>query len=176
MSSIKMFCFVCFHLMGYALCRRPPTIAHYFKIVDSWHFYKQIRGSWCPDLSFGMLGASTLASWGTLRRSWDSGEHKKDHWKVRAWIFIDLAGFRDTILTAFWFWDTLDKKCVFWYTCFLASDFVSNVCWVWIWMSGIGKPSTNFHKFYCSGDWLEIWWHSRWFWGHTRSKVSADWW
>ena len=61
--TIIKFCFVCFHLMVYALCRRPPTIAHYFKIWDSCVFYKQIRGSWCPDLSFGMLGGSTLAPW-----------------------------------------------------------------------------------------------------------------
>ena len=33
--------------------------------------FKQISGLWCPWMSFGMLGASTSASWGTLGRSWD---------------------------------------------------------------------------------------------------------
>ena len=30
------------YLMGYALCRRPPIIAHCFRIVDSWHCCKRI--------------------------------------------------------------------------------------------------------------------------------------
>ena len=51
-------------------------------MADSWHFYKQISGLWCPWVSFGMLGASTLASWGTLGRSWDDpgtlGSTRKD--------------------------------------------------------------------------------------------------
>ena len=38
----------------------------------SWHL-------WYPDLSFGMLGGLTLASWGTLGRCWDTGEHNKGH-------------------------------------------------------------------------------------------------
>ena len=38
---------------------------------DSCHFCNQFSGLWCPWVSFGMLGASTLASWGTLGRSWD---------------------------------------------------------------------------------------------------------
>ena len=38
----------------------------------SWHL-------WYPDLSFGMLGGLSLASWVTLGRSWDTGEHNKGH-------------------------------------------------------------------------------------------------
>ena len=40
-------------------------------MLDSCHFCNQFSGLWCPWVSFGMLGASTLASWGTLGRSWD---------------------------------------------------------------------------------------------------------
>ena len=42
-----------------------------FWMPDSWHSCKQIPGLWCPWVSFGMPGASTLASCGTLGRSWD---------------------------------------------------------------------------------------------------------
>ena len=41
------------------------------------------------NLLFGMLGGFTLASWGTLGRSWDIGERKEGHVDVQAWIFID---------------------------------------------------------------------------------------
>ena len=37
-----------------------------------------------------MLGAFTLASWGTLGRSWDIGEYKKGYFEVQAWIFTDI--------------------------------------------------------------------------------------
>ena len=40
-------------------------------LPDSWYFCDQISGLWCPWVSFGMLGASTLASWRSLGRSWD---------------------------------------------------------------------------------------------------------
>ena len=32
--------------------------------------------------------ASTLASWGTLERSWDIGQQRKGRFEVQAWIFI----------------------------------------------------------------------------------------
>ena len=48
----------------------------------SWHF-------WYPDLSFGMLGGLTLASWRSLGRSWDTGEHNKGHFEIQAWIFVN---------------------------------------------------------------------------------------
>ena len=37
----------------------------------SCHFCNLFSGLWCPWVSFGMLGASTLVSWGTRGRSWD---------------------------------------------------------------------------------------------------------
>ena len=40
-------------------------------VLDSWHFCNQFSGLWYPWVPFGMLGASTLASWRTLGRSWD---------------------------------------------------------------------------------------------------------
>ena len=48
----------------------------------SWHF-------WYANLSFVMLVGFTLASWGTLGRSWDIGEHNKGHLEAQAWIFIN---------------------------------------------------------------------------------------
>ena len=75
------------YLMGYALCRRPLTIAHCFKIADSLHNCKRILDYRCPNLPFGMPGASTLASWGTLGRSWDIGQQRKGRFEVQAWIF-----------------------------------------------------------------------------------------
>ena len=83
-------CWGAANLMGYALCRRPLTIAHCFKIVDSWHLWKRISGFCClhfVKLSFGEPGASTLASWGTLGRSWDI--YKKEQLEVQPWSFID---------------------------------------------------------------------------------------
>ena len=44
---------------------------------------------WDANLSFGMIGGCTLASWGTLGRFWDTGEHHKGHFDVQAWIFTD---------------------------------------------------------------------------------------
>ena len=44
------------YLTGY-LCRPPLTIAHCCKIADSRPFCKQILDFWCPNLSFGILGA-----------------------------------------------------------------------------------------------------------------------
>ena len=43
------------------------------------------------DLSFGRPGASTLAPWGTMGRSRGTWEHKKGHFGVHAWIFIDFG-------------------------------------------------------------------------------------
>ena len=81
--------------MGYALCRQPLTIAHCFKIQDSWHICKWVLDFCCPNLAFGMLGASSLASWETLGRSWAIGEHRKGH--VGAWsgfVFIFFVNLR----------------------------------------------------------------------------------
>ena len=39
-------------------------------------------------MSFGMLVASTLASWGTMGRSWDTGEQKEGHVEVQVVILV----------------------------------------------------------------------------------------
>ena len=62
--SLVGFCFIKF------LCWNVCWLAGSW-MLDSWHFCNQFSGLWCPWVSFGMLGASTLASWGTLGRSWD---------------------------------------------------------------------------------------------------------
>ena len=71
------------YLVGYALCRRPLTIAHCSKLAESWHYHRHILHLWCLNLSLGMLSASILASWETLGRSWDTREHKKGHFESR---------------------------------------------------------------------------------------------
>ena len=52
-------------------------------MLDSWHFCNQFSGLWCPWVSFGMLGASTLASWRTLKRSWDDPGTILGHWRAQ---------------------------------------------------------------------------------------------
>ena len=50
--------------MGYALCRRPPIIAHCCRIADSWHCCHRILASLAPRpviwhawwLNSGVLG------------------------------------------------------------------------------------------------------------------------
>ena len=64
---------LCIDLMGYALCRRPPTIADCSRIADSWHCCKRILASLVHQpvvshdwwLHFGVLGDS-CAFFGTL--------------------------------------------------------------------------------------------------------------
>ena len=53
--------------MGYALCRLPGIVAS-----GSWHL-------WYPELSFAMLGGSTLASWKSLERHLDARVHNEGH-------------------------------------------------------------------------------------------------
>ena len=52
-------------------------------MLDSCHFCNQFSGLWCPWVSFGMLGASTLASWGTLGQSWDDPGTILGHWRAQ---------------------------------------------------------------------------------------------
>ena len=62
--SLVGFCFI--KLLCWNVCWLAGS-----RMLDSCHFCNQFSGLWCPWVSFGMLGASTLASWGTLGRSWD---------------------------------------------------------------------------------------------------------
>ena len=65
--------------MGYALCRRPPIIAHCFRITDSWHCCKRILAPLVPQLvmwhaqwlHFGVLGdpGVILGHWGAQERT-----------------------------------------------------------------------------------------------------------
>ena len=68
----------------------------------SWHF-------WDASLSFGMIVGFTLASWGTLGRFWETGEHNKGNFQVQARIFTE-------------FWWILVLMGVIWYAwclCFI---------------------------------------------------------
>ena len=67
----------------------PECIFHDF----GWHWDSFSCGSWhlwYLNLCFGMLGGFTLASWRTLGRSWDIGEHQKGHFEVQASVFVEL--------------------------------------------------------------------------------------
>ena len=66
-----------------------------------------------PNVSFGMFVASTLASWGTLGRSWDTGpvgSRRKDTLRSRLWFLTILCRFRDPILKDVW--APLDQRCI----------------------------------------------------------------
>ena len=65
--------------MGYALCRRPPTIAHCARIADSWHCCNRILAVLLPKpviwhawwLHFGVLRdlGAIPGHWGTQGRT-----------------------------------------------------------------------------------------------------------
>ncbi len=131
-----------------------------------------------------MLGGCTFASWGSLGRSWDTGEHDKGYFEVQAWNFIDFCGLGIPSWGGLMYNGANKWILRFWFLCF------SNGFCVWIWMSRMGKLSilqgrccenhfsqklefswsqgpffmilggfgNNFHDFCCPGDWLEIWW------------------
>ena len=48
-------------------------------MLDFWQFCNQFLGLWCLWVSFGMLGASTLASWDDRVQDW---KNKHVAWKV----------------------------------------------------------------------------------------------
>ena len=52
-------------------------------MLDPWNICNQFSGLWCPWVSFGMLCASTLASWRTLGRSWDDPGTILGHWRAQ---------------------------------------------------------------------------------------------
>ena len=62
-------------------------------------FLQIFGGFWCPWVSFGMLGASTLPSWGTLGRSWDDpgtlGSTRKDTVRSRLGFYRFLVDLGD---------------------------------------------------------------------------------
>ena len=149
----------------------------------SWHFCYQILRFWFPRVSFGMLGASTLASWGTLGRSWNIGERKRGHFEVQALNFIDfvmiLRNLCWQIFHYFWqkmFFSYLFTGCFFWW-CFglnlgvwdwetkhSARDVLQKPafpkirfsCFQGPFFMILGSLGTNFYEFCRPGDWLEI--------------------
>ena len=52
-------------------------------MLDFWPFCNQFLGLWCLWVSFGMLGASTLASWRSLGRFWDDPGTILGHWRAQ---------------------------------------------------------------------------------------------
>ena len=130
--------------MGYALCRRPPIIAHGFMITDSWQAYLGILGTWtrylaCLVVSLWRPGDpwAILGHWGAQERTlWNPG---LDFY----WFVVD---FGTLFLKLF---GHLGPTNVCWYACFQA--FFSNGFRFWIWMSGIGKLSILQRK-YCKNQ------------------------
>ena len=66
----SMVCFDCdSYLMGYALCRRPPIIAHRIRIAESWHCCKRILASLVPTpviWHVGEFNFVVLRNFGTI--------------------------------------------------------------------------------------------------------------
>ena len=123
---------------------------------DSCHFWNLFSGLWCPWVSFGMLGASTLASWRTLGRYWDGPGTILGHWRAQGrtlWgpglDFVDflmiLGTHSESFLTIF------GPKNRFFHIYFQVAFSVG--FWVWIWVSGIGKTSI-WHGRYCKNQLL----------------------
>ena len=73
-----------------------------FWMLDSWHFCKQILDGWSPNVPFGILAASTLASWGTLGRSWDMGATRKVSLRSRVRLFSDVLRIQGTLCIVFY--------------------------------------------------------------------------
>ena len=63
----------------------------------SWYF-------WDANLSFSIIGGFTLASWVTLGRFWDTGEHNKGIFEVQAQIFTDFEWILVAMVPS---WETL---------------------------------------------------------------------
>ena len=92
LSSFVSFAFPS-HCTGYALCRRPPTIAHCSSIADSWQCCKRILAFWYTSLSFRMIGSVTLLSWGILGLFWDARKHNNGHLEVQPGFLPRCGGF-----------------------------------------------------------------------------------
>ena len=90
-----------FSLVGFCFITLPCWIVCWLAgswMLDFWQFCNQFLGLWCLWVSFGMLGASTLASWRTVGRSWDDPGTLEGTGKdpVRSrlgfyWLFVDFG-------------------------------------------------------------------------------------
>ena len=84
-------------------------------MLDFWQFCNQFLGLWCPWVSFGMLGASTLASWRSLGRSWDDPGTlegtRKGPVRSRLGFYRFFGDFGDPFWELFWYFWT--KETVF---------------------------------------------------------------
>jgi hypothetical protein len=72
--------------MGYALCRRPPTIAHCARIADSWDCCKRILAFLVPKL---VIWHAWWLHFGVL------GSKRKDTLRSRLRFLLISARFRD---------------------------------------------------------------------------------
>ena len=115
--------------------------------AGSWHFCNQFSGLWCPWVSFGMLGASTLASWGTWDdpgtipgRSWDDPGTlegtRKDLVSSRLGFYRFFVDLGDPCWEFFGYLRSTRNE----FFISISRSFFSDDFWVWIWVSGIGKP------------------------------------
>ena len=129
------------YLMGYALCRRPLTIARCSKIADSWHLQKEHRfvvhqiviwHAWC--LYSGVLRdpGSILGHWGAQERTLRGPG-------------LDFYWFVTDLETSFWqfLMNFEQTRCIL-SRCFQGS--FSQGFWDWIWTSRIGKQGVAMAK------------------------------
>ena len=105
--SLVAFCFITL------LCWNVCWLAGSW-MLDFWQFCNQFLGLWCLWVSFGMLGASTLASWRSLGRSWDDpgtlGGTKKGLVRSRLRFYRFLVDFGDPFWELFWYFWTEKKQ------------------------------------------------------------------
>ena len=157
-------------LMGYALCRPPLTIAHCFKILDSWRFLQTDLRFLVPKLVIWHvrgLRAGVLWDPGTILGHW--GAQERTVWGPGLVLYCFLINFG----TPFWnlFGHLWQQMC-----CKNQLSQKSDFSWshgpFFIVLGGLGA---NFHEFSCPGDLLEIWWMSKWFLNHPRFW-ELPWW
>ena len=59
-----------------------------------------------------MIGGLTLASWGTLGRFWDTGDHNKGFSEVQAWDFVPHVSFGMLSASTLDSWGTMEQEVV----------------------------------------------------------------
>ena len=109
-----------FSLVGFCFITLPCWIVCWLAdswMLDFWQFCNQFLGLWCLWVSFGMLGASTLASWRSLGRSWDDPGTlegtRKGPVRSRLGFYRFFGDFGDPFWELFWYFWT--KETVFSY-------------------------------------------------------------
>ena len=137
--SLVAFCFITL------LCWNVCWLAGSW-MLDFWQFCNQFLGLWCLWVSFGMLGASTLASWRSLGRSWDDPGTlegtRKGPVRSRLGFYRFFGDFGDPFWELFWYFWT--KETVFFIS-------ISSLLFLLVFGSKFGCPGLQKQAFGMEG-------------------------